>query len=256
MSSYVHILAEKIGPVGVITLNRPCALNALCDGLIEEMVHAFDTLEADGEVRCLILTGGDKVFAAGADVFEMLNKTYIDAYLDNFVAHDWERISRCRKPVIAAVAGKVLGGGCELAMMCDFILAADNASFGVPEITVGTIGGIQRLTRYIGKSKAMEMILSGSQIDAATADRAGLVSRVVPAADLMREALACANRIAAMSLPIVMMAKECANRAYESTLAEGLNFERRVFHATFSTEDRSEGMKAFCERRPPVFQDR
>ncbi|MCA1326076.1 enoyl-CoA hydratase-related protein [Herbaspirillum sp. alder98] len=256
MTAYEHVLVEKNGPVGIITLNRPRALNALNDKLIDEMVHAFDTLESDDAVRCLILTGGDKVFAAGADVFEMLDKTYIDAYRDNFVAQDWERISRCRKPVIAAVAGKVLGGGCELAMMCDFILAAENASFGVPEITVGTIGGIQRLTRFIGKSKAMEMILSGSQIDAVTAERAGLVVRVVPAAALMDEALACARRIAAMSLPIVMMAKECANRAYESTLAEGLNFERRVFHATFATEDRREGMQAFCERRAPVFRDR
>jgi enoyl-CoA hydratase len=256
MADYLHIVTEKRGAIGIITLNRPRAHNALCDGLIAEMVHAFDTLEADSDVRCLILTGGDKVFAAGADVFEMLDKTYVDVYLSNFVAHDWERISRCRKPVIAAVAGKVLGGGCELAMMCDFILAADNASFGVPEITVGTIGGIQRLTRYIGKSKAMEMILSGSQIDAVTAERAGLVSRVVPAHQLMEEALASANRIASMSQPIVRMAKECANRAYESTLAEGLNFERRVFHATFATEDRREGMQAFCERRPPVFQDR
>jgi enoyl-CoA hydratase len=206
-----------------------------------------------------VLTGSEKAFAAGADIKEMAGRSYMDVYLSDFITRGWERVSTVRKPIIAAVAGFALGGGCEVAMMCDFILAADTAKFGQPEITIGTIpgaGGTQRLTRFVGKSKAMEMCLTGRMMDAAEAERAGLVSRVVPAADLLAEAIKTAERIAALSRPAVMMAKEAVNRAYETTLAEGIRFERRVFHSTFATEDQKEGMSAFVEKRPPQFKNR
>jgi enoyl-CoA hydratase len=257
--AYENILTEKRGRVGIITLNRPKALNALCAALIAELGQALDAFEADDGVGCIIVTGSEKAFAAGADIKEMASRGYMDVYLSDFITKGWERISTVRKPVIAAVAGFALGGGCEVAMMCDFIIAADNAKFGQPEINLGTIpgsGGTQRLTRFVGKSKAMEMCLTGRMMDAAEAERAGLVSRVVPLASLMDEAVKAAEKIAGLSRPVVMMAKECVNRAYETTLAEGVKFERRVFHSTFATEDQKEGMAAFVEKRPPRFKNR
>ena len=257
--AYENILVETRGKVGLITLNRPKALNALCAALIRELGEALDGFEKDAGIGCIVLTGSERAFAAGADVKEMAASTYMDVYMNDFITKGWEQVTTCRKPVIAAVAGFALGGGCELAMMCDFIIAADTAKFGQPEIKIGTIpgaGGSQRLTRFVGKSKAMEMCLTGRMMDAAEAERAGLVSRVVPAADLLAEALKTADAIAALSLPIVMMAKEAVNRAYETTLAEGIKFERRVFHATFATDDQKEGMAAFVEKRPPVFKNR
>lgn len=248
-----QLLVQRYDAVAVLTMNRPRALNALSDSLVQDIGRALDDLEADPAIRCIVLTGSERAFAAGADVVEMLDKTYMDAFFQDFITGDWERVAACRKPLIAAVAGKALGGGCELAMMCDVIVAADNASFGLPEILVGTLGGIQRLTRAVGKSKAMEMILSGQSIDADAAERAGLVARVVPLAELHEQALALAQQIAAQSLPVLMMAKECANVAFETSLAEGLRFERRVFHATFAMHDRREGMMAFREKRPPQF---
>ncbi|MGO9755595.1 MAG: enoyl-CoA hydratase, partial [Roseiarcus sp.] len=238
--------------------NRPKALNALNSALIDELDAALARFEADPGIGALVLTGSDKAFAAGADIKEMQPKTYMEAYLEDFVA-GWEAVSRLRKPIIAAVAGFALGGGCELAMMCDFILAADTAKFGQPEIKLGVIpgvGGTQRLTRFVGKSKAMEMCLTGRLMDAAEAERAGLVSRVVPAAQLLEEALKAAAAIAALSAPSVMTAKECVNRAYETTLAEGVRFERRAFHSLFATEDQKEGMSAFVEKRAPAFKGR
>ncbi|MEQ9814471.1 MAG: enoyl-CoA hydratase [Azospirillaceae bacterium] len=255
--AYENLIVETRGKVGLITLHRPKALNALCDALIDELNQALDTFEADDAVGCMVITGSEKAFAAGADIKEMAERTYMDVYKGNFIAK-WERVTRCRKPVIAAVAGYALGGGCELAMMCDLILAGDNAKFGQPEITIGTIpgsGGTQRLTRFAGKSKAMEMCLTGRMMDAEEAERAGLVSRIVPAAELVDEAVKVATRIADMSLPAVMMAKEAVNRAYETTLAEGVHFERRLFHATFGTRDQKEGMAAFVEKRQPDFKD-
>ena len=252
------IIVERHDRVCLVRLNRPQALNALNTELIDELNQALDVFEADAELGCLVLTGSDKAFAAGADVKEMQAKTYMEAYLEDFISK-WERLTRTRKPVIAAVAGFALGGGCELAMMCDFILAADNARFGQPEIRIGTIpgaGGTQRLTRFVGKSKAMEMCLTGRMMDAAEAERSGLVSRVLPLADLVPEALKAAATIAGFSRPAVMMAKEAVNRAYETTLAEGIRFERRVFHATFATQDQKEGMAAFVEKRPPHFTNR
>jgi len=252
------IIVERHDRVCLVRLNRPQALNALNAELIDELNQALDAFEADAELGCLVLTGSDKAFAAGADVKEMQAKTYMEAYLEDFISK-WERLTRTRKPVIAAVAGFALGGGCELAMMCDFILAADNARFGQPEIRIGTIpgaGGTQRLTRFVGKSKAMEMCLTGRMMDAAEAERSGLVSRVLPLADLVPEALKAAATIAGFSRPAVMMAKEAVNRAYETTLAEGIRFERRVFHATFATQDQKEGMAAFVEKRPPHFTNR
>ena len=249
------IIVERHDRVCLVRLNRPQALNALNAELIDELNQALDAFEADAELGCLVLTGSDKAFAAGADVKEMQAKTYMEAYLEDFIAK-WERLTRTRKPVIAAVAGFALGGGCELAMMCDFILAADNARFGQPEIRIGTIpgaGGTQRLTRFVGKSKAMELCLTGRMMDAAEAERSGLVSRVLPLADLVSEALKAAATIAGFSRPAVMMAKEAVNRAYETTLAEGIRFERRVFHATFATQDQKEGMAAFVEKRTPKF---
>jgi enoyl-CoA hydratase len=256
---YEYILTEKKDAVGVITLNRPKALNALCAGLIEEMGRALDDMEADEAIGCIVLTGSEKAFAAGADIKEMAGKSHMDVYLQDFITDGWERITTCRKPVIAAVSGFALGGGCEVAMMCDFILAAENAKFGQPEITIGTIpgaGGTQRLTRFVGKSKAMEMCLTGRHMDAQEAERAGLVSRVVPTEDLMTEAMTTAQRIGELSRPIVLMAKESVNRAYETTLNEGIRFERRLFHATFATEDQKEGMAAFSEKRTPKWKNR
>lgn len=257
--SYEYVIVEKRGAVGLITLNRPQVLNALSSGLIADLGRALDEMETDDGIGCIVLTGSEKAFAAGADIKEMQSNTYIDAYLADFITDGWERVTTCRKPIVAAVAGYALGGGCEVAMMCDFILAADTAKFGQPEITIGTIpgaGGTQRLTRFVGKSKAMEMCLTGRMMEADEAERAGLVSRIVPAADLVDEAVKVAGRIAALSRPVVMMAKEAVNRAYESTLAEGIRFERRLFHSTFATEDQKEGMAAFAEKRKPAFRNR
>jgi enoyl-CoA hydratase len=254
---YEHILTEKKDGVGVVTLNRPKALNALCAALIEELGRALDDMEADDAIGCVVLTGSEKAFAAGADIKEMAGKTYMEAYLQDFITKGWERITTCRKPVIAAVSGYALGGGCEVAMMCDFIIAAENAKFGQPEITIGTIpgaGGTQRLTRFVGKSKAMEMCLTGRLMDAAEAERAGLVSRVVPTEELMADAMKTAEQIAGLSRPIVLMAKDSVNRAYETTLAEGIRYERRLFHSTFATEDQKEGMAAFAEKRTPKWK--
>ncbi len=257
--SYEFILVEKREAVGLITLNRPAALNALCAGLIDELGQALDDMEADDGIGCIVLTGSEKAFAAGADIKEMQAKSYMDMYLSDFITKGWERVTACRKPTIAAVAGYALGGGCEMAMMCDFIIAADNAQFGQPEITIGTIpgsGGTQRLTRFVGKSKAMEMVLTGRMMNADEAERSGLVSRVVPAAKLIEDAVRTGAKIAAMSRPAAMLAKEAVNRAYETSLAEGVRFERRLFHSTFATEDQKEGMAAFAEKRKPSFRNR
>ena len=257
--AFENILVEKTGGVAVVRYNRPQALNALNGKLMAELSEALAELDADESVRCLILTGSDKAFAAGADIKEMKDRSFMDVYKTDFITATWEQISKVRKPIIAAVAGYALGGGCETAMMCDFIICADNAKFGQPEITIGTIpgsGGTQRLARYIGKSKAMDMCLTGRMMDAAEAERCGLVSRVVPVAELMGEAMKAAEKIASLSLPVVMMAKEAVNRGYETTLAEGIRFERRLFHSTFGTEDQKEGMSAFAEKRPPKFKDR
>jgi enoyl-CoA hydratase len=256
---YEQILVETRGNVGLITLNRPKALNALCVQLVRELGEAFDEIEANKDIRAIVLTGSEKAFAAGADIKEMASKSYMDVFLEDFITIGWERVTKCRKPVIAAVAGFALGGGCELAMMCDFILAADNAKFGQPEITIGTMpgaGGTQRLTRFVGKSKAMEMCLTGRQMTAEEAERSGLVSRIVPLTDLVDEAVKTAQRIADMSAPVVMMVKDSVNRSYETTLAEGVHFERRLFHSTFATEDQKEGMAAFVEKRQPSFKGR
>jgi enoyl-CoA hydratase len=257
--AYENILVETKGAVGVVTLDRPEALNALNAALIQDLGQALDAFEADDVIGCIVLTGSEKAFAAGADITEMAPRSYIDVYLADFITVGWEKVSQVRKPIIAAVAGYALGGGCEVAMMCDFIIAADNARFGQPEITIGIIpggGGTQRLTRSVGKSKAMEMILTGRTMDADEAERAGLVSRVVPLDDLLDEATAAARTIAKLSRPAVMMAKESVDRAYETTLAEGVRFERRLFHSTFATEDKAEGMAAFVEKREPRFQNR
>ena len=258
MTTYANILVETHGRVGLIRLNRPQALNALNGALIEELNLALAEFEADPAIGAMVLTGSDKAFAAGADIKEMQDKSFADVYLGDFISR-WENIARTRKPIVAAVAGFALGGGCELAMMCDFILAADTARFGQPEIRLGVIpgaGGTQRLPRFVGKSKAMEMALTGRMMDAAEAERAGLVSRVVPAADLVAEALKTAEAIAGFSAPAVYAAKESVNRAFETTLAEGVRFERRSFHALFATEDQKEGMRAFAEKRPPQFKNR
>jgi enoyl-CoA hydratase len=257
--TYQNILVTTDGPVGLITLNRPKALNALNAELLSELTEALETWDRDDAIRCIVLTGSDRAFAAGADIKEMAPQSYMDMFKPNFFAEANDRIAAVRKPMLAAVAGWALGGGCELAMLCDFIIAADTAKFGQPEINLGVmpgIGGTQRLARFVGKSKAMEMCLTGRNMDAAEAERAGLVSRVVPAAELMTEALKAAHKIAEQSLPIVMMTKETVNRAYETTLSEGVRFERRVFHAMFATEDQKEGMAAFSEKRKPVFKDK
>jgi len=254
-----NILVRTEGPVAIVTLNRPQALNALNSALMDELTAAIDALETDDSVRCIVLTGSEKVFAAGADIVEMAPKSFAEVYKEDFISRNWERVSRARKPVIAAVAGYALGGGCELAMMCDFIIAADNAKFGQPEITLGVIpgaGGTQRLTRLIGKAKAMDLCLSGRMMDAAEAERAGLVARVVPLAELMNETMEIARKIASASLPAAMMIKEAINRAYETPLSEGIRFERRLFHALFATDDQKEGMAAFAEKRKPAFKDR
>jgi enoyl-CoA hydratase len=256
---YQNILVERRGAVGVITLNRPSALNALNAALIAELAAAVDDFEDDAAIGAIVLTGNEKAFAAGADVKEMVSKSYPQIYCEDFITRGWERVGQCRKPVIAAVAGFALGGGCEIAMMCDIIIAADTARFGQPEITLGTIpgaGGTQRLARFVGKAKAMDLCLTGRIMDAAEAERAGLVSRIVPAAELLSEAVKIAERIAGMSQPIAMMVKEAVNRAYETTLAEGVRFERRLFHSTFAAEDRKEGMAAFIEKRKPDFRNR
>jgi enoyl-CoA hydratase len=256
--SYQNIIAETKGRVGVIRLSRPQALNALNKALMIELVQAIDACEADDNIGCLLITGSDKAFAAGADIKEMADKSFIDVYLGNFAA-SWDRATRARKPIVAAVAGFALGGGCELAMHCDIIIAADNAKFGQPEIKLGVIpgiGGTQRLTRAVGKAKAMDLILTGRNMDAAEAERSGLVARVVPAASLMDEAMKVADTIANMSLPSVLAGKEAINRAFESPLAEGVVFERRIFHALFATDDQKEGMKAFVEKRKPVWKNR
>ena len=256
--AYETILVETRGKVALITLNRPKALNALNSQVLAELLDAVKEIEADDKIGASVLTGSEKAFAAGADIKEMQAKTYVEAYLsDHFVG--WEQFARARKPIIAAVAGYALGGGCEVAMMCDFIIAADTAKFGQPEITLGVIpgmGGSQRLARFVGKSKAMDLVLTGRMMDAAEAERCGLVSRVVPAADLIDEALKAATRIADFSLPSVMMAKEAVNRSYETTLAEGLRFERRVFQSMFALDDQKEGMAAFAEKRTPSFRNR
>jgi len=253
-----NLIIEQIGKVQLITLNRPEAMNALSPGLMTELSDVLNQSEDNPEVAVVVLTGSEKAFAAGADIKAMKDMTYMQMYQGDFITKNWERITTFRKPTIAAVAGFALGGGCELAMMCDFILAADNAKFGQPEINLGIIpgaGGTQRLTRFIGKSKAMEMVLTGRMMDAQEAERSGLVSRVVPLAELREEALKVAEKISQMSMPIVMMAKESVNRSYESTLAEGTRFERRLFHSAFATEDQKEGMAAFVEKRKANFKN-
>ncbi len=257
--AYQTLLTEVDGAVALITLNRPEALNAFNNQMMDELTAALDGFEADNEIGCIIITGSPKAFAAGADIKEMQTKSYMEAYRQDFITRNWERVSRCRKPVIAAVSGYALGGGCELAMMCDIILAADNAKFGQPEITLGVMpgaGGTQRLTRFVGKSKAMEMCLTGRMMDAKEAERSGLVARVVPKDELLTEARAMARKIASMSRPIAMMTKESVEAAYETMLSQGVMFERRLFHSMFATEDQKEGMEAFVEKRDPHFRHR
>jgi enoyl-CoA hydratase len=259
MSTFEHIIVDSQGAVGIITLNRPKVLNALSFGVFREIAAAVDDLEADDRIGCILLTGGEKAFAAGADIKEMQPKSFIEIFGSDFTSIGGDRVAHCRKPTIAAVSGYALGGGCELAMMCDIIIAADTAKFGQPEITLGTIpgiGGTQRLTRAIGKSKAMDLCLTGRMMDAAEAERSGLVSRVVPAGQLMAEALAAAEKIAAMSRPAAAMAKSAINRAFETTLVEGLSVERDLFRSTFALEDRAEGMAAFLEKRKPDNKNR
>jgi len=257
--AYENILVETRGRVGLVRLNRPKALNALNDALMNELGEALAKLDGDEGIGAIVLTGSDKAFAAGADIGAMKDWGYMDVYKGNYITRNWESLRSIRKPVIAAVAGYALGGGCELAMMCDIILAADGAKFGQPEIKLGIIpgaGGTQRLPRAVGKAKAMDLVLTGRTMDAEEAERAGLVSRVVAPDKLLDEALAVAAQIAEFSLPSVMMAKEAVNRAYEAPLAEGMLFERRLFHALFATEDQKEGMAAFIEKRKPKFKHR
>jgi len=258
VSTFENILVETHGKVGLIRFNRPKALNALNDALVDEVGAALDAFEADEGIGCIILTGSERAFAAGADVFAMLDLGYMEVYQANYVSN-WDRVGRCRKPLIAAVYGFALGGGCELAMMCDMIYAADTAKFGLPEVKLGILpggGGTQRLPRAVGKAKAMDMCLTGRFLDAAEAERAGLVARVIPVEKLMEEALAAATTIAGFSLPVTMMIKESVNRAFESSLQEGVLFERRSFHAAFSLQDRREGMQAFIEKRKATFRNR
>jgi len=257
--NYETLKVERRDRVGIITLVRTEALNALNMRLMDELTDALDTLEADNGIGCIVLTGSGRAFAAGADIKEMAFKTYPEAYGEDFITRNWERLTRTRKPVIAAVNGLALGGGCELAMMCDFILASENARFGQPEIKVGVIpgaGGTQRLARFIGKSKAMEMCLSGRMMDAAEAERCGLVSRIVPADQLLEETIRTAATIAGHSQPLVMLTKEAVNRAYETTLAEGVRFERRLAQSVFAFEDQREGATAFIEKRAPQYRHR
>ncbi|MES2770673.1 MAG: enoyl-CoA hydratase [Pseudomonadota bacterium] len=256
---YQNILLERHGRVGLIALNRPQQRNALCEELVNELTQALDLLEASPDIGAIVITGSDTVFAAGADISALQNLSYQDAYLNDYVTRNWERVRSCRKPVIAAVAGYALGGGCELAMMCDFILAGENAQFGMPEIKLGTLpgaGGTQRLPRAIGKAKAMEMCLTGRLMDANEAECSGLVARVIASEQLRSEALACAQKIAEASLPAAMMIKETINRAFETHLNEGILFERRVFHASFALADPKEGMSAFLEKRKAKFKHR
>jgi enoyl-CoA hydratase len=256
--AYETLLVETRGKVGLVILNRPQALNALNATLVAELNQVLDGFDADPAIGCIVITGSEKAFAAGADIKEMQAKSYPGAYLEDFIT-SWDRVAARRKPIVAAVAGFALGGGCELAMMCDIVIAAETAKFGQPEIKLGVMpgaGGTQRLTRIVGKAKAMEMCLTGRMMGAEEAERSGLVARVVPAAELLDEALKTAEIIAALSLPIVMMAKESVNRAYETTLAEGIRFERRLFHAMFATADQKEGMAAFVEKRAPAFTGR
>ncbi len=257
--AYDNIIVEIRGGVGLVTFNRPKALNALSAGLIADLVNALDTLEADNSIGCIVLTGSEKAFAAGADITEIAGRSYLEMYSDDFIADGWERVARCQKPIIAAVAGYALGGGCEIALMCDFIIAADTAKFGQPEIMIGTIpgaGGSQRLARTIGKAKTMDMCLTGRNIGAEEAERAGIVARIFAAADLVDEVIKIAQGIADKSQPIVAMGKEAVNKAFETSLAEGIRFERRLFHATFATEDQTEGMAAFVEKRQPSFKNK
>lgn len=256
--TYQNILVETQGRVGIIRLNRPQALNALNKALIAELTQAIETFDADEKIGCMLITGNDKAFAAGADIKEMADKPFIDAYLGDFVSN-WNVAARARKPIVAAVAGFALGGGCELAMQCDIVIAADTAKFGQPEIKLGVIpgiGGTQRLAHAVGKAKAMDLILTGRMMDATEAERSGLVARVVPAASLMDEAMKVAETIANMSLPSVLAGKEAINRAFESGLSEGMAFERRIFHSLFATEDQKEGMKAFVEKRAPKWKNK
>jgi enoyl-CoA hydratase len=256
--TYQNIVVESRGKIGIIRFNRPQALNALNAALIAELTQAVAAFEADASIACMIVTGSEKAFAAGADIKEMADKSYMDAFMGDFAAN-WDALSRARKPTVAAVAGFALGGGCELAMMCDVVIAADTAKFGQPEIKLGVIpgiGGTQRLTRAVGKAKAMDLCLTGRMMDAAEAERSGLVARVVPAASLMDEAIKVAETIASMSLPTLMIAKESVNRAFETTLTEGMRFERRVFHSLFATADQKEGMAAFVAKRPAKFENR
>ncbi|MFP6557850.1 enoyl-CoA hydratase [Paraburkholderia sp. B3] len=256
---YENILVETRGKVGLITLNRPKALNALNDALMDELGTALKAFDADEGIGVIVITGSEKAFAAGADIGMMASYTFMDVYKGDYITRNWETIRTIRKPIIAAVAGFALGGGCELAMMCDIIFAADTAKFGQPEIKLGVIpgaGGTQRLPRAVSKAKAMDLCLTARMMDAAEAERAGLVSRVIPAADLLSEAIAAAATISEYSLPAVMMAKESVNRAYETTLAEGVHFERRMFHSLFATEDQKEGMAAFMEKRKPAFKNK
>jgi enoyl-CoA hydratase len=256
--SYENIIVETRGKVGLIRLNRPQALNALNRALMHDLTRALDAFEADAAIGCIVITGSDKAFAAGADIKEMADKTFADAFLGDFAAN-WDRAATVRKPVIAAVAGFALGGGCELAMQCDLIIAADNAKFGQPEIKLGVIpgiGGTQRFTRAVGKAKAMDIMLTGRMMDVEEAERSGLVARVVPLASLLDEAVKVAETIASMSLPSALAAKEAVNRAFETSLAEGVRFERRIFHSLFATADQKEGMAAFIAKRPPKFENK
>ena len=257
--AYETLITEIDGPVATITLNRPDAMNAFNNTLMDELTAALDTFEANEDIGCIVITGSKKAFAAGADIKEMRELSYTDAYYQDFITRNWERAAHCRKPLIAAVAGYALGGGCELAMMCDFILAADNAKFGQPEITIGVspgAGGTQRLTRFVGKSKSMEMCLTGRMMDANEAERCGLVSRIVPVDDLVEEAKSVAKKIASMPRAAAMMTKEMVNAAYETPLSHGIMFERRLFHSLFATEDQAEGMEAFVEKRTPHFKNK
>ncbi len=257
--NYDNITVETRGNVGLIRLNRPKALNALCDALVREMGAALDAFENDDAIGAVVITGSEKAFAAGADIKEMQSRTFVDVYLSDFVTKGWERVTTCRKPIVAAVAGYALGGGCELAMMCDTIIAGESAKFGQPEITLGIIpgaGGTQRMARAVGKAKTMDLVLTGRMMDAAEAERSGLVSRVVPDDKLVDEALKVAAQISAQSRTAVYAAKEAVNRAFETTLAEGVRFERRLFHALFGTEDQREGMAAFIEKRKPAFKNK
>ncbi|KVE23386.1 enoyl-CoA hydratase [Burkholderia singularis] len=257
--AYENILTQTRGRVGLITLNRPKALNALNDALMDELGTALKAFDADEGIGAIVITGSEKAFAAGADIGMMAKYSYMDAYKGDYITRNWETVRQIRKPIIAAVAGFALGGGCELAMMCDIIFAADTAKFGQPEIKLGVMpgaGGTQRLTRAVSKAKAMDMCLTARFMDAEEAERAGLVSRILPADKLLDESIAAAATIAEFSLPAVMMVKEAVNRAYETTLAEGVHFERRLFHSLFATEDQKEGMAAFVEKRKPVFKHR